>query len=157
MEFNELVDAFASKYGIEGLSIKDGIAAMSIDGMNCAIVDDAAEDCVTVCGEIGRPPLHANGPFGELMLKANYFLEGSDGSVFSINPETGAYSVFRKIPRPAADLDALSAAVEKVSNQMSDWKNILNGVNVAEEKAAESESISNSNFNPLSGGGFMQV
>lgn len=156
MEFNELIEAFAAKYGIEGLVPEDGVASIVVDGMKCMILDDEESDSIAVCGEIGHPPPDANGPFGELMLKANFLLQGSSGSVLSMSPQTGEYVVFRKIQRPSVDLDALSSAIEKVADQMTDWKNILNGMKEAEDKAKDQDH-SKPEFSPFSPSGFMQV
>lgn len=156
MEFKELVEAFAAKYGVEGLVPDNGIVSIVVDDMKCVILDDEEWDSITVCGDIGHPPPDANGPFGELMLKANFLLQGSKGSVLSMNPETGAYVVFRRIPRVSVDLEALASAIEKVADQISDWKNILNGIQVAADNAKEL-NLSMADISPLSPSGFMQV
>ncbi len=156
MEFNELIEEFAAKYGVEGLVPEGGVVSIVIDGMQCVIIDDAEWDSITVCGDIGHPPPHANGPFGELMLKANFLLQGTDGSVLSMNPETGAYVIFRRMPRPSVDLDSLSSAIEKIASQIADWRKILNGMHMAEDKAKDNDvSLPDVSLFPSSG--FMQV
>ena len=73
-----------------------------------------------------------------------------------MNPETGAYVIFRRMPRPSVDLDSLSSAIEKIANQIADWKNILNGMHMAEGKAKDNDvSLSDVSLFPSSG--FMQV
>ena len=156
MEFTELIEAFASKYGVEGLTSDGGVASIVVDDMKCVILDEPEADCVTVCGEIGLPPPHADVAVGELMLKSNFLLNATEGSVLSMNPETGAYVVFRKIPRLSADLEALASAVEKIADQVADWQGVLNGVKSAVENLPESGN-SDMGGMPLSGSGFMQV
>lgn len=156
MEYEDLVKAFADKYGISGLEIEGGVAAFDIDGANILLTHADSADFMTIYGDIGTPPPDANGPFGKLMLTSNYALVGTDGPILCMNPESLAYGIFYRLPLAQADVDALSARVEKLVNEVFDWKQVVNGLQTAEEEAAkqpkDSESIS-----PFSSGPFIQV
>ena len=40
MSYEELVEKFAAKYGIDGLAPENGVAAMDIDGAKVEIISD---------------------------------------------------------------------------------------------------------------------
>ena len=133
MEYNELVNNFAARFGVSDLEIKDGVCAFEIDGMRVAFIHDVGADTVTIYGEIGFPPPDANGKFGEMMLRANHLLSATDGSVLCQNPESGAYAIFRSFPLAQIDDEQFAASVEKLVNQTENWKQIVGGFQAAEQ------------------------
>ena len=103
MEFNELVSDFATRYRVEGLSAKDGATVLEVDDMTAGIIHDPAsadapDNGIMVVVEIGYPPPDADGPFGEVMLKANYLLGGTNGAILCQNPDTDASPSCAAIP-----------------------------------------------------------
>ena len=92
MEFNELIAAFAAKYGIRGLDGADGAVELEVDGIRVELLDDPQARSLFACAEIGHPPPDANGAFGAMMLQANFLLRGTEGATLCQNPETHAYA-----------------------------------------------------------------
>jgi hypothetical protein len=156
MEYSELIQGFADRYGIAGLAAADGVATIEIDGLKVSLIHDDAADAVTIYGEVGFPPPDADGPFGGTMLKANHLFRGTGGAVLCQDPETGAYALFRVLPLVSLDLDALCAEIGKLVDQVENWKRLMEGFLEAEE-AAEDAVEEAAEFNSLPGGGFMQV
>lgn len=137
MEYKELIAAFATKCGIEGLSASDGAATIEADGVRVELLDDWQTGCVLACADIGHPPPDADGTFGAMMLQTNFMLRGTEGATLCQNPETGAYALVRPFPLPLTDADSLAAGVESLVNQAENWRNALAGVLEAEKARAK--------------------
>ena len=155
MSYEELIERFAAKYGIDGLVAENGVAAMVIDGVKVELIDDEEARCVVIYAEIGYPPPDSNGRFGEMMLKANHLFLGTNGGTLCQNPETDAYVMMR--PVPLAQLEgeeAFGALLEETLAQVERWQQMLNGLRVAEDtldaQTAEEEAF----FDPSA---FIQV
>ena len=157
MEYSELAGGFASKFGVEGASAEGGACMFEIDGMKVSFLHDEEADAVTVYGEIGLPPPDADARLGEVMLRANNLLEGTGGAVLCQNPETRAYAIFKTFPLAGMDVETFSADVEKLVNQVEDWKQIAAGLRTAEEAADETKEDAHDAFADIPAGGFMQV
>ena len=132
MEFNELIAAFAAKYGIRGLDGADGAVELEVDGIRVELLDDPQARSLFACAEIGHPPPDANGAFGAMMLQANFLLRGTEGATLCQNPETHAYALVRPFPQALADVESLAAGLESLVNQTENWRKALAGLHTAE-------------------------
>jgi len=156
MEYKELIEAFAAKNGIGGLEVLDGAAALDIDGMRIAFLNDETAHALILLGEIGAPPPEANGRFGELLMRANYLFRGSDGATFAQNPETNAYALMRSLPLALLDAAALADAIQAFVNTLERWRRALADFRpVAEGTNAPSASVEE--FMPFGSSGFISV
>ena len=134
MSYEEMVEKFAAKYGIDGLAAENGVAAMIIDGAKVELISDEDAGCAVIYAEIGYPPPDANGRFGEMMLKANHLFLGTNGGTFCQNPETDAYVLMRPVPlAPLDGAEAMGAILEEILAQVERWQHILGGIREAEE------------------------
>ena len=158
MEFNELVESFATSLGVEGVEIEGGACAFEIDGMKVNVFNDEAAGTVMVYGEIGQPPSEDDRSFGPAMLKANHLFGGTGGATLCQNPETGEYAIFQAFPLAVLDAESLTEHVARIANQTEHWRNILNAFQVAEREkgAAAAEEVL---LDAIHGGtgGFMRV
>ena len=163
MEYNELMQGFAAKLGVAELEMHEGATVLEMDNMTVGFVHDPVEDAVMVVVEIGYPPPDADGPFGGVMLKANYLFGGTGGATLCQNPETSAYAVMRSWPLQLLDVDTFAAAVEKLVNTAETWKDSLSGSAEAEEAKEEMDeefenALSHGQLpGSLSSNGFLQV
>ena len=133
MSYEELVEKFAAKYGIDGLAAVNGVAAMVVDGAKVELLADEDAGCVVVYAEIGHPPPDANGRLGEMMLKANHLFLGTNGGTLCQNPETDAYVLMRPVPlAPLEGAEAMGAILEETLAQVERWRQILGGLREAE-------------------------
>ena len=139
MEFNELIAAFAAKYGIKGLDGADGAVELEVDGIRVELLDDPQARSLFACAEIGHPPPDANGAFGAMMLQANFLLRGTEGATLCQNPETQAYALVRPFPLALADVESLAAGLESLVNQTENWRKALAGLRTAE--AAQKQDV----------------
>ena len=145
MDFNELISDFATRHGVDGLVVNDKATAVEIDGMTVGLINDPAseddtDDYVMVVVEIGYPPPDAEGPFGDIMLKANYLLGGTGGAILCQNPDTDAYAVMRRYSLRAHDGESFSKALEKLLATAEKWKELLFCMREAEEEKAERDA-----------------
>ena len=154
MEFKELVEAFAAKYGIEGLDGADGVVELDVDGIRVELLDDTRTRSIVACAEIGRPPPDANGAFGAMVLKANFLLRATDGATLCQNPETGVYSIVRPLPLALTDAASLASSLESLVNQVENWRKALAGLKHAEAAHAKAQETGDSHHDMLSSGYF---
>ena len=154
MEYNELMQGFAAKFGIAELEMHEGATVLDMDNMTVGFVHDPVEDAVMVVVEIGYPPPDADGPFGGVMLKANYLFGGTGGATLCQNPETGAYALVRPFPLALTDGESLAAGLESLVNQSENWRKALAGLREAESARTEAQEVDGSHQDMLSNGFF---
>ena len=152
MVFNELLAAFAAKYGIEGLDGANGAAELDVDGLRVELLNDPQTQSVLACTEIGLPPPDADGAFGALMLKANFLLRATEGATLCQNPETGAYALVRPFTLALTDAESLGAGLESLVNQAEDWRKVLTGLRTAEETQSEAPETGDEHHDMVSSG-----
>ena len=129
MEFNELMQSFAAKYGLADLKIDSGTAVLEIDGMTVGFIHDPVTDSVMVVAEIGYPETDVSANFASAMLKANYLFAGTAGAVLCQNPETGAYALMREYRLVEHDAKTFEGALEALLNSADQWKGVLGAIN----------------------------
>ena len=153
MDYPELMRGFAAKYGVSDIDTANGAAALEIDGMTVGFIHAPETDEIMVVAEIGQPPPSADGPFGGMMLKANYLYNGTGGAVICQNPETGAYAVMRSYPLARCDVETFAQATEALVDTAERWRDLLSGAGLAED-AKDAEASEDA---PPFPSGFMQV
>lgn len=159
MEYNELMRGFAAKFGVADIDTGNGAAALEIDGMTVGFIHDAEADEIMVVAEIGFPPPDADGPFGSMMLKANYLYNGTDGATICQHPETGAYAVMRSFQLAQYDVETFAQAAEALVNTAERWRDVISCADLAEDEKAERDAETAEDRGRFVGalGGFMQV
>jgi hypothetical protein len=138
MEFKELLAAFATKYGIEGLDDTDDAAVLEVDGVCVELLDDS----------------QTNGVFGALMLQANFMLRSTEGATLCQNPESGTYALVRQFPLALTDVDSLSAGLESLVNQTENWRKMLTSLRMAEDARPAASKTGDSHHDMISNGFF---
>lgn len=153
MDYPELMRGFAAKYGVSDIDTANGAAALEIDDMTVGFIHAPETDEIMVVAEIGYPPPSADGPFGGMMLKANYLYNGTGGAVICQNPETGAYAVMRSYPLARFDVETFAQATEALVDTAERWRDLLAGAGLAED-AKDAKDAEDA---PPFPGGFLQV
>lgn len=156
MDYPELMRGFAAKYGVSDIDTANGAAALEIDDMTVGFIHAPETDEIMVVAEIGYPPPSADGPFGGMMLKANYLYNGTGGAVICQNPETGAYAVMRSYPLARFDVETFAQATEALVDTAERWRDLLSGAGLAED-AKDAEASEDAPPFPGGPGGFLQV
>ena len=161
MDFNQLVEGFAARFGVEGLAVADGTAAITVDGIRLDIIhakpSDAPAakgllvDVVLACAEIGQPPAEGADDFAGTLLRANFLFRGSGGGTLCQNPETKAYALVRPYVLSALDVETFATKLSQLVDQVERWRDLLENWRVAKE--ASEEQVVNFAFAP----GFIPV
>jgi len=148
MQFSELIDAFAERYGVAGLKAEEGAAALDIDGIrldliharpaDAPVAGNLLIDVVLVCAEIGPEPVEGADEFASMLLRANFLLRGSGGATLCQNPETKAYAIVRPFALAALDVELFAKKIGLLVDQVERWRALLSNWVVAKKASAES-------------------
>ena len=157
MEFREIIRQFGTKIGMADLSPDETNSChLKIDDMSVSFMEDLASGGIVTWAEICAPPADGAEMLNRVLMEAMFMGQGTAGSVFSIEPESGKIFLHRVDPLAALDLDSFSAMLEKFVNTLELWrKTIADFRPVAEavKKAnVEAEQVSGFGLD-----GFMQV
>lgn len=157
MEFNELMKQFAEKCGVKDVTIEDDGVALEIDGVVFAFLHDPSSALLTVVADLGQQSIDANGPFGAMMLQANFLFEATRGATLFQNPDNKSFGLQQQYRLVYLDVDTLAAEVEKLANVADEWKEVLSGIRAAEDaiETRKSEDVAASKL--ASVGDFMRV
>ena len=148
MDFNELIADFATRHGVEDLTVTDNAAALDIDGITVLLVSNG--EVLTVSAEVGEPPVEGTGAFANLLLEANM------QSDFFFAKATGAdnYIIVRRIALVSLDATSVDHVLEAIVNYAETWRRLLADFRPAAKAAAERAESENPSFGSA---GFMQV
>lgn len=154
MELEQLTEAFDSAVGLEHVPAAENIWKYSADGHVFGVTTDEPGERVFVFGEVPAPPPGREEPFRKAVLEANFFGRGTGGAVFSVNPDTGAYTLILSERLDHLEPKSFFALVEKFVNTLATWKGISEAAqaeapDTAPDKLADDEG-------PLSLG-FMRI
>ena len=97
MELEKLVAEFAAAAGMANPVAVEGVWKFSADGHVFGLVEDDSSGNVWIYGEIPAPLPEREDAFRKAALEANFFMRGTCGAVFSINPDGGAYTLTETI------------------------------------------------------------
>ena len=78
--------------------------------------------------------------FRKAALEGNFFMRGTCGAVFSINPESGAYTLMKSMPLVTATPEDFFALVEKFVNTLATWTGLANATQDAAPVDASQEA-----------------
>ena len=134
MDFEELVSDFASRHGVDGLSIKDGAAAVDVDGIPVGISEAGGDIVATAV--VGEPPVEGRAAFAEMLLEANI----GSSAFFAKLPDGGRYVVSRRFSAATTDGATFDAELEGLVNTAEAWRRILEDFRPAAEAAAGEEA-----------------
>ena len=152
MDLEQLIAAFESAAGLEHASAADGIWKFSADGHVFGVTADEKGENVFLFGAIPAPPDREE-QFRKTILEANFFMRGTGGAVFSLNPETGAYTLVQSERLDGLDPKSFFSLVEKFVNTLATWKGISAAAQGVVDVAMPSDDATSA-FAPQ---GFLQV
>ena len=135
MDYNELIDGFATKFGVEEITIKDGITAVNFDDMKVEIVHNDVDRSVLFYGVIGQGPTDDIPKYNAFLLQANFLFQGTGGATLSQNPRTKEYVLVRAYPLEYLDIDAFIAALETFVNGLERWRIVLDNFSPVKNEA----------------------
>ena len=125
MEYKELIDALAAKYGLPPLGTGDGAVVLDFNDIPVSFIEDTHADSILLHALIGEVPTFADGSLQKEALKANAALRETVGAALCQDPGTGKYAAVRSMPLALADVDSLSEAVAGIVALASEWRERL--------------------------------
>lgn len=155
MTFDDLVSGFAARYAVEGCSVENGVAVLSVDGTEVTLREADADAAVVVTAGIFEMPPDSRGVFASLALQANFAAAGA--TALSLDAETGELFATTSLPLGIADPDALSGAVRTLVDTAEEWRRRAIAFLDVDEEAAITAS-DEADAAPISGdSGFIRV
>ena len=148
MEFNELIDDFATRHGVADLTATDNAAALDIDGIIVLLVSNG--ETLTVSAEIGEPPAEGVAAFANLLLEANM----QSDFFFAKAAGMDKYLIVRRVPLVSVDASSFDRDIEAIVNQAETWRRLLSDFRPAAKAAAEAAKSESPSFGSSE---FMQV
>ena len=140
MTYEELIEQFAAKYGIDDLECKDGTASLEFDGVATSFLRDEKADAIQIATEIGEPAFDDKGRFGDMLMRANYLFRSTGGGTFCRHPETGVYYLFKQLPLAQLTLDEFCQEVALALQQTEAWHTAMENYLQVLDEADEAES-----------------
>ena len=140
MKLEQLVTEFAAAAGIANPVAVEGVWKFSADGHVFSIAEDDSGNDVWIYGEIPAPSPEREAAFRQAALEANFFMQGTCGAVFSINPESGAYTLMKSMSLGTATQEDFFAFVEKFVNTLATWQELSNATKQASGGDAPQEA-----------------
>ena len=153
MDLEQLIAAFDSEVGLEQSPAEDGVWKFSADGHVFGVMADDSGENIFLFGEVPAPPLDHEGVFRKAVLEANFFMRGTGGAVFSINPETGAYTLVQSERLDRLDPKSFFGLVEKFVNTLATWK----GISAAAQASVDEPAPGGADLSAFDRPGLMQV
>ena len=152
MELEQLIAAFESAAGLEHASAADGIWKFSADGHVFGVTADEKGENAFLFGEVPAPPDREE-QFRKTILEANFFMRGTGGAVFSLNPETGACTLVQSERLDGLDPKSFFSLVEKFVNTLATW----NGISAAAQASVDEPAPGGADLSAFDRPGLMQV
>lgn len=147
MEYRELTDAFASKYGVAAPHGEDGIETIEIDGTHVTFHEDVQARAVILSAQVGAMPPDAKGRFAAILLKASGILSANAEGAFCVD-EDDVLHVVRSMPLALADLDSLIVLLEALVDLAEIWREHAAAFAGVDDEISQRE-IEEAALNPL--------
>ena len=122
MQYGELMDALAAKYGLPPPGTGEGVVVLDFNDIAVSFIEDERTDSLLLHALIGEEPSFGDGSVQKEALKANVALRETVGAALCQDPETSKFAAVQSIPLSMLDLDSLSAAVDAIVALAADWR-----------------------------------
>ena len=156
MGLKEIVDGFADKFGIEGLSVENDEVALEIDEMPILFAT-GKDSAIVITGLVGDPPAEGGEAFANILLEGTMTLMDEKSSALARNSETGAYTLVQRVAQDGLTVEAFCERLTGFVNTLETWRRFLEDFRPAAVAAANESASSFADGKELVMGGFMQV
>ena len=150
MEYKELIDAFAVKYGVTVPPGEEGVETVDVGGTIVTFREDPGARAVILSAEVGEMPPDAKGRFASILLKAGGLLAANGEGAFCVD-EDDVFHAVRSVPLARADLDAFASALESLVNLAELWREHADVFAHVDDEMAK-QAAEEGALNPLFGG-----
>ena len=158
MELEELMSAFAETLGIDGIEVRDGVCAMTIDDIPMEFTETSDGVAVVGVAVIGEPPPDKREAFYEMLLHANTQLYGTQGVALTKLPDTGEIALIGGLPFKGLEMKEFCEDLDAFVSKAEEWREaVANFRPAAEEAAVRDEEGEQIRRYGMRGAGFMSV
>ena len=96
-----------------------------IDNRPFSILDIPECDRIILSGDLGHPPPECREGLCIALLEAQHMLKNTAGATFSIDPETGNFSLCKALVPATLDTDGFFLEAENFINTLHAWADII--------------------------------
>ena len=128
MEFAELINQFAQRFGMEAPEIVDDAAAFDADGVPFFIMRVANEgesEYLVIAADLGEPPPEGLEKLYQAMLDSGHNFAGAGGGVFARNSGDGHIWLQLREAYALIDVESAIAKVKALSEAAVNWRDII--------------------------------
>jgi predicted Rdx family selenoprotein len=126
MQANELIQQFCDKTGIAYVENVGGSLSVDCDGLTVSIRSLDEGRRIAVSGEVFyTAPGDDCEALYRAMFEAQHLYSGTVGAVFSINPDTGALTLFRIIDCETLEIDAFLEMLGQFITVLELWSKVV--------------------------------
>jgi hypothetical protein len=140
MDSFNLIEEFGRRLGMTLERNPDGDYHFEIDGRAFSIHDIAECDRIILSGDLGHPPPECKEKLCIALLEAQHMLKNTAGATFSIDPETGNFSLCKALAPAILDNEFFFTEAENFINALHTWAEIIS--NIRPQTTLESDSFS---------------
>ena len=138
MDSFSLIEMFGERLGLMLERNPDGVYRFEIDGRAFSIHDIAECGRIVFFGDLGHSLPEYREKLCVALLEAQHLLKNTAGAAFSLDPETGNFSICKVLVPAVLDSDGFFAEAEGFVNVLHAWADIIR--NFRPEAASDSES-----------------
>ena len=142
MKLDELIAKFADNAGIDDATPVEGVWKFSADGNVFGLTTDNTDDKVWIFSEVASSDPDRKDAFLKSVMEANYFHRGTSGATFSLNPDTGALTLFSAERLDGLGEEEFFSFVEKFVNVLATWNGLAKSAGGQTDSANEERPVS---------------
>jgi hypothetical protein len=125
MDNFNLIEQFGKRLGMALERNPDGAYHFEIDERSFAILDITECERIILSGDLGHPPPECREKLCVVLLEAQHMLKNTAGATFSIDPETGNFSLCKTLVPAVLDTDGFFREAENFINVLHSWSDII--------------------------------
>ena len=128
MEFSELIQKFAERFGLETPEIVDDAAAFDADGMPfflMRVANEGESEYLVIAADLGEPPPERLEKLYQALLDAGHNFAGAGGGVFVRNPADGHIWLQLREAYASIDVESALAKVKALGEAAVNWRDII--------------------------------
>ena len=128
MEFNNFIQQFADRFGIDAPEIVDDAVAFDADGMPfflMRVANEGESEYLVVAADLGEPPPERLEKLYQALLDAGHNFAGAGGGVLARNPGDGHIWLQSREPFALMDVETAISKVKTLGDAAIKWRDII--------------------------------
>ena len=138
MDSFNLIEMFGERLGMTLERNPDGVYRFETDGRAFSIHDIYECGRIVFLGDLGHSSPECREKLCVALLEAQHMLKNTAGAAFSLDPETGNFSICKVLVPAVLDSEGFFAEAEGFVNVLHAWADIIR--NFRPEAASDGES-----------------